>query len=91
MKILTNKEYEKVLGIIDSYKKNKKELEQFKQKQKENDELISNYLEENMKLKEENRQLRLIKEALIEEIIVVDGGGEPKGYIFGDDECKIIW
>ena len=91
MKVLTKKEYKKVLDIIDSYKKNKKELEQFKQKQKEDDELISNYWEQNMKLKEENRQLKMIKEALIEEIICVDGGGEPKGYIFGDDECTIIW
>jgi hypothetical protein len=33
----------------------------------------------------------MIKEALIEEIIISDGGGEPKGYIFGDNECKIVW
>lgn len=91
MKILTNKEYKKVLSIIDSYKKNKEELEQFKQKQKKDDEIIFNYYKENIKLKSENKQLQMIKEALIEEIIISDGGGEPKGYIFGDNECKIVW
>lgn len=91
MKILTNKEYKKVINIIDSYKKNKKELEQFKYKQKEDDELIFNYWKENVKLKSENEQLKMIKQALIDEIIVNEGGGEPKGYIFENDECTIIW